>query len=155
MKKNLVVLVAILILLGAAGFGIMVGFTYNTTGYGAISIGTYTNDTTFIYAGLSFPLGMAAGGGMKIGDIYATDLGTTTSGKKIGKLSISWGALGEVGADFTIYKTFGVFAGPALFFNWDSDFIEGKVMWYTSVGLAFSSLSGLYLDTTSGIFYRF
>jgi hypothetical protein len=153
-KKSVIAVGIITILIGAMGFGVMVGFTYNTTGYGAISVGTYLSDTTFVYAGLSFPLGIVGGGGMKLGNIFSTDLGKSSEGKNIGKLSISWGALGSVGVSFAYYTAFGAFVGPALFFDWNSDFIEGKLMWYTALGLAVSNY-GMALDTSSGIFYRF
>ncbi len=155
MKKSLIALGILTILVGAVGFsGMMVGFTYNTTGYGAISIGTDLSDTTFAYAGLSFPLGVVVGGGMRMGTIYSVDMGTSSEGKKIGNLAINWGAVASAGVSFAYYTAFGGFIGPALIFDWDSDFVEGKIMWYAAIGLAVSN-HGMYPDTSSGLFYRF
>ena len=156
MKKVVIAVGIITILIGAMGFGVMVGVTYNTTGYGDISVGSYLSDTTFVYAGLSFPFGIVGGGGTRLGNIFSTDLGKSSEGKNIGKLSISWGALGSVGVDFFSYHTyFGAFAGPAIFLDWNSDFIKGKLMEYTALGLAISNYDGMKFDTSFGMFYRF
>ncbi len=157
MKKILLMSGIFMILMGAVGFGVMVGTVDNPAIGWAIAIGTELNSNTFVYGGISFPLGITAGGGMKMGNIYATDLGTTTDNKKIGKLSIDYGAVASGGVALGYGTYFGVFAGPALFVNWSSDFIEGKVMSYTGVGLSFSTWyrSSMSLDLSSGFFYYF
>ncbi len=150
-----VILVGILaVLAGMMSFGIMVGYTSNVTGYGALSLGMELNQTTFVYAGISFPLGAAVGGGMKMGKIFETNLGKTKSGKNVGYFKISWG--GVANADVNFSGTIGVFGGPALLFDWSSDFIEGDVFWYTALGLSvFNAPPYLSLDGSSGIFYKF
>ncbi len=157
MKKSLLTLGILTVLMGALGFGVMIGTVDNPAVGWGIAIGTELNSSTFVYGGISFPLGITAGGGMKMGNIYATDLGTTTDNKKIGKLIISYGAVASGGVVLGYGTYFGVFAGPALFMNWSSDFIEGKIMSYAGVGLSFSTRyqSSMKLDFASGFFYYF
>ncbi len=163
MRKNLTMVGVLTLLFVVATFGgVMVGYTYNAVGYGAISIGTELSTDTFVYAGISFPLGLVAGGGMKMGTIFTTNLGKTAEGKNIGDLRISWGAVANAGVNFGYYTSFGVFGGPGIFFDWNSDFIEGNILWYTAVGLEFNSYSvlsynssNLSLGWNTGVFYKF
>lgn len=149
-----------MVTVGSMGFGIMIGVTYNTIVWGAISIGTELGNNMFVYGGIPFPLGFTAGGGMKLGSIYTTDLGTTTENKRMGKLDIGYGAVASGSVEFWGYSTFGAFVGPALFVNFESQLpgLKGKVMSYTAPGVAFRF--GAYqlpisFDWTSGFFYYF
>ncbi len=162
MKKNLVVLAIIAIVVGSMGFGVMIGVTYDydTIGGGTISLGTEIGNNAFMYGGISFPFGLTAGGGMKLGNIYATDLGTTTENKKIGKLDIGYGAVASAGVEFSYSSIFGAFAGPALFVNFESQLpgLKGKIMEYTALGPSFKFGEYYFpisFDFTSGLFYYF
>ncbi len=154
MKKIIVMASVITILTAAMGFSFMVGFT-GAGEYSSISLGAYLNDTTFVYAGLEFPMGITGGGGMTLGRIYAIDL-KTEKGERVGNFSISWGGVASAGADFWVIPSFGMYGGPALFFNWNNiNFIKGKIMGYYSFGLSFSTNSAFSPSWASGVFYCF
>ena len=159
MKKNLVVLAIIAIVVGSMGFGVMIGVTYDTIGWRTISLGTEIGNNAFMYGGISIPFGLTVGGGMKLGNIYATDLGTTAENKKIGKLDIGYGAVASGNVDFSGISTFGAFVGPALFVNFESQLpgLKGKIMSYTALGAAFKFgyYSPISFGETSGFFYYF
>ncbi len=154
MKKIIVMASVITILTAAMGFSFMAGFT-DVGENSSLSFGTYLNDTTFVYAGLEFPMGITGGGGMTLGKIYTLDL-KTEKGEKVGIFSISWGGVASAGSDFWGIPSFGMYGGPALFFNWNNiNFIKGKLMWYSSFGLSFSTISAFSPAWASGVFYRF
>jgi len=160
-KKSLIALAVVTIVVGSVGFGIMIGVTYDIIGWGAISLGTELGNNTFAYAGISFPLGLTVGGGMKLGNIYTTDLGTTAENKKIGKLDIGYGAVASGSVEFWgSYSAFGAFIGPALFINFESQLpgLMGKVMSYAALGAALTfgeETFPLSFDWASGFFYYF
>ncbi len=162
MKKSLVALAIVTVLVGGMGFGLMIGVTYGIFGGSAISIGKELRPNTFAYVGVSiFPIGVEVGGGTKLGNIYATDLGTTTENKKIGKFEINYGAVASGSAEFFgEYSAFGAFVGPALFMGFESQLpgLKGKIISYIAPGVAFKF--GTYNhsiepDWTSGFFYYF
>ncbi len=147
--RSFILVLAVISVIGISSFSLMVGFTDN-----AISVGTELSPSTFVYAGISYPLGLMAGGGIKVGDLYNLDFGKSANGQEIGTIKIGYGAV----ADVEVYTFFiggygSVFAGPALIFNADFPSINVKTLSYTAVGFSWPSYS--LLTMSGGIFYIF
>ncbi|BBJ28647.1 hypothetical protein [Athalassotoga saccharophila] len=146
--KSFILVLAVISIICISSFALMVGFTG-----GAISVGTELSPSTFIYAGISYPLGIMAGGGMKIGDLYNLDFGKSSTGQEIGSIKIGYGAV----ADVEVYSFLGVygsvFAGPALILNAYFPTVNVKTLSYTAIGFSWPSYS--LLTMSGGIFYVF